>query len=248
MTTGRRSDQQPTDADWQEVRSKEARKHLHTLFVGNITFDTSVEDIHRIFGRYGKIVDVFIPSNPGLRRSKGYGFIRFMYESDAKAALDILDGRRVDGRIITVQIAKSWRQSDSERHPNLPNHNPAAPIPITQNRRDGRKYSTVVVSGGEHTCPEDVRQNVAVGAQRNANITLGSARAKEGNIALPIPATPVTSQQMEINGGRSGVCVNATPNWLVIADNVGVEKKQRELKLTLVAQAINLDVQILHLK
>ncbi|XP_058068839.1 uncharacterized protein LOC131218180 [Magnolia sinica] len=92
--------------EWHQVRPKGTRYQLHNLFAENITYDITAEYLYRIFGRYGKITDTFIPTNPGLNRSRGYGFIRFVYKADAQPALDILNGKRVNGRIIIVQKAK----------------------------------------------------------------------------------------------------------------------------------------------
>ncbi|MGV7959524.1 RNA recognition motif domain-containing protein, partial [Mycobacterium kansasii] len=64
------------------------------------------EDLLRIFGRFRKIRDVYLPWDSGRRRPRGFALIKFMYEQDAKNATDCLNGRRIDGRIITIEKAR----------------------------------------------------------------------------------------------------------------------------------------------
>ncbi|XP_058105446.1 uncharacterized protein LOC131248934 [Magnolia sinica] len=134
------------------------RNNLQTLFAGNITFDTTAADLYRIFERYGKIVDAFIPSNLGLKHSRGYGFIRFMYEADAKAALDILDSKRVDGKIIIVQKAKS--HSNPQPAIQLPTVGPKAAHPASQpSSLKGNRLFIAVVKETKQPGPKPVRRN-----------------------------------------------------------------------------------------
>ncbi|XP_058075824.1 uncharacterized protein LOC131224319 [Magnolia sinica] len=77
-----------------------------SLFVGNISFDTTSKDLWGIFNRYRRLLDVYIPTRPSTRKPWGYGFVRFAYEQDAANAIAILNERRVDGKIINVSWAK----------------------------------------------------------------------------------------------------------------------------------------------
>ncbi|XP_058106950.1 uncharacterized protein LOC131250684 [Magnolia sinica] len=173
----------------------------------------TTEDLYRIFGRYEKIVDAFIPFHPRLRISKGYGFIRFIYETNARAALDILDSKRVDGRIITVQRAKSHHQSVSESHPNQQNCRLATTIPITLNNRDDRKYA-VVVRGTTQTRSLDVRTDAPTNSQHNAVNSLWFARVTN-EISTPAnPTIPAIHQQLDLNSGGLGVCKMPHPTSL----------------------------------
>ncbi|XP_058080708.1 uncharacterized protein LOC131228877 [Magnolia sinica] len=76
------------------------------LFVGNLPFSCSTEDMLKIFQKYGRIAEVFLPFFPSTSKPRGYGFVRFFYEDDARAAMGVLDGQRIDGRQLFVKNAR----------------------------------------------------------------------------------------------------------------------------------------------
>ncbi|XP_058082452.1 RNA-binding protein with serine-rich domain 1 homolog [Magnolia sinica] len=78
-----------------------------TLFVGNLPFNCSTEDLFKIFQRYGRISEVYLPLFPGTSKSRGYAFIRYMYEDDARGAKGVLNGQKIDGRRVFVEEARS---------------------------------------------------------------------------------------------------------------------------------------------
>ncbi|XP_058075782.1 serine/arginine-rich splicing factor SC35-like [Magnolia sinica] len=87
-----------------------------SFFVSNMTFDTSEEDLHRIFGKYGKIPDVSAPWDDMHNCHRGFRFVRFHYVADVYTAIRILHGKRVDGRIITVTLANSKKASSPPKY------------------------------------------------------------------------------------------------------------------------------------
>ncbi|XP_058106539.1 organelle RRM domain-containing protein 6, chloroplastic-like [Magnolia sinica] len=96
---------------WLEVGecAEEIRGILVLRFMqdmANLTFDTSEEDLLRIFGHFGKLRDVFIPWNRQLNHSHGFTFIRFCYEQNAFKAIQCLHGRRIDGKVAHIDWAK----------------------------------------------------------------------------------------------------------------------------------------------
>lgn len=58
------------------------------LFFRNLPYSCTEEELREFAGRYGEIVDVFIPLNP-KRESKGYGFVTFMFPEQAIAAIEV---------------------------------------------------------------------------------------------------------------------------------------------------------------
>ncbi|KAI4307382.1 hypothetical protein L6164_030581 [Bauhinia variegata] len=81
-------------------------RDTYSLLVLNITFRTTADDLHPLFDKYGKVVDVFIPRDRRTGESRGFAFVRYKYADEAQKAVDKLDGRVVDGREIMVQFAK----------------------------------------------------------------------------------------------------------------------------------------------
>ncbi|XP_058068517.1 uncharacterized protein LOC131217595 [Magnolia sinica] len=79
---------------------------LSPFFTANLTFNTTEEDLLRIFGRFGKIRDVFMSWNRQLNRPRGFAFIRFCYEQDVIQAIHCLHERRIDGRVAHIAWVK----------------------------------------------------------------------------------------------------------------------------------------------
>ncbi|XP_073526064.1 uncharacterized protein [Phyllobates terribilis] len=81
-------------------------RDTYSLLVLNITFRTTADDLHPLFDKYGKVVDVFIPRDRRTGESRGFAFVRYKYQDEAQKAVERLDGRVVDGREMMVQFAK----------------------------------------------------------------------------------------------------------------------------------------------
>lgn len=75
------------------------------LFVGNINWNASKEDLENIFGEFGALEEaILIKDENG--RSKGFGFISYVNEEDAKRATAELNGFQIDGRPLFVNEAR----------------------------------------------------------------------------------------------------------------------------------------------
>ena len=74
------------------------------LFVGNLAFAATEQDLEEAFGAYGEIQEAKIILDRETGRSRGFAFVTFASEDEAKAALD-LDGRALAGRDMRVSIA-----------------------------------------------------------------------------------------------------------------------------------------------
>jgi arginine/serine-rich splicing factor 2 len=81
----------------------------YSLLVLNISFRTTPNDLTAMFDKYGEIVDCYIPRNRRNGYSRGFAFVRFRKEEDARKAMEEMDGKELDGRSITVQFAKYGR-------------------------------------------------------------------------------------------------------------------------------------------
>ncbi|XP_069073218.1 cold-inducible RNA-binding protein-like [Pleurodeles waltl] len=80
------------------------------IFVGGLSFDTNEQDLEQQFGKYGAIVEVVVIKDRETQRSRGFGFVTYENQEDAKDALKGMDGKTLDGRQIRVdQAGKSDR-------------------------------------------------------------------------------------------------------------------------------------------
>ncbi len=74
------------------------------LFVGNLPFSMTGDDLKQIFSAYGTVVSANVVVDKYTNRSKGFGFVEFSTDEEAKAAM-ALDGTEQGGRNIAVKEA-----------------------------------------------------------------------------------------------------------------------------------------------
>ncbi|CAB1333533.1 unnamed protein product [Coregonus sp. 'balchen'] len=85
-----------------------------SLFIRNISDESRPEELRREFGRYGPIVDVYIPLDFSTRRPRGFAYIQFEDVRDAEDALHNLDRKWVCGRQIEIQFAQGDRKTPNQ--------------------------------------------------------------------------------------------------------------------------------------
>lgn len=86
---------------------------MTSLKVDNLTYRTSPEALRRVFEKYGRVGDVYIPRDRYTKESRGFAFVRFHDKRDAEDAMDAMDGALLDGRELRVQMARYGRPPDS---------------------------------------------------------------------------------------------------------------------------------------
>ena len=85
------------------------------LFVGNINWNASSEDLQNIFSEYGELEEVVLVKDE-QGRSKGFGFITFVNEADAQTAMKALQNFEIDGRPLFINEARP-KEDSRERKP-----------------------------------------------------------------------------------------------------------------------------------
>ena len=76
------------------------------LYVGNLSFNTSSEQLETIFGEAGTVQSASVVEDRETGRSRGFGFVEMSTKEEAQAAISALDGKDVDGRNLKVNEAK----------------------------------------------------------------------------------------------------------------------------------------------
>lgn len=79
------------------------------VYVGNLSYDLSEEDLKTAFEEYGEVTSAKIVSDRYSGRSKGFGFIEMTSDDEAKAAIEGLSGKELAGRAIVVNEARPRR-------------------------------------------------------------------------------------------------------------------------------------------
>lgn len=76
------------------------------IYVGNISFKASEDDIKGIFSQFGEIETVNLITDAQTGRPKGFGFVEMTTEEDAKKAIEALNGTTFMERTLSVAEAK----------------------------------------------------------------------------------------------------------------------------------------------
>jgi cold-inducible RNA-binding protein len=76
------------------------------LFVGNLSFNTTENDLSDAFAAHGTVVEANLMMDRMSGRPRGFGFVTMSSPEEAQKAIDALNGQQLDGRALTVNIAR----------------------------------------------------------------------------------------------------------------------------------------------
>ena len=88
-------------------------KHDTTVYVGNLPWKTTEDDLLGLFRDYGPVVDVRIIQDPATGRSRGYGFVEFDSAGYVCEAVASLNGMQFQGRPLIISLARPKPARDS---------------------------------------------------------------------------------------------------------------------------------------
>jgi cold-inducible RNA-binding protein len=76
------------------------------LFVGNLSFNTTENDLQDAFAQFGNVSEVNIMMDRMTNRPRGFAFITMSTPEEAKSAIEGMNGKELDGRALTVNEAR----------------------------------------------------------------------------------------------------------------------------------------------
>lgn len=76
------------------------------LYVGNLSFNTSTQDLEEMFAEVGTVESANIIEDRDTGRSRGFGFVEMSSKEECDNAIAAFNGKEVDGRELTVNEAK----------------------------------------------------------------------------------------------------------------------------------------------
>ncbi|MCY0986390.1 MULTISPECIES: RNA recognition motif domain-containing protein [unclassified Nannocystis] len=79
------------------------------LFVGNLSFQTTEEDLQQVFADFGEIAEIRLVLDRDTGRSRGFAFVAMADDEAAKRATESLNGQMLDGRPLRVNEAEERR-------------------------------------------------------------------------------------------------------------------------------------------
>ncbi len=76
------------------------------LYVGNLSYNASQDQLRELFGQAGAIKEITLITDRDTGRSKGFGFVEMETAAEAAKAIEMFNGYELDGRPLTVNIAR----------------------------------------------------------------------------------------------------------------------------------------------
>ncbi len=86
-----------------------------TLYVGNINYQTSEQELEDTFAQFGNVTSVKVIKDKFTGRSKGFGFIDIEDKEGAEKAIAELNGKEVLGR--TIKVSEAYPRKDEDQGP-----------------------------------------------------------------------------------------------------------------------------------
>src|SRR5512140_1968307 len=83
------------------------------LFVGNLSFNTTENDLQDAFAAHGTVVEANLMVDRASGRPRGFGFVTMSTPEEAQAAIAALNGANLDGRALTVNEARPKTEGGS---------------------------------------------------------------------------------------------------------------------------------------
>lgn len=86
------------------------------MYVSNLGFHTSDEDLKQLFESFGMVSSAKVITDRDTGNSRGFGFVEMQSADEANRAMDKLNGKEVEGRTISVSVAREReRRTDNRR-------------------------------------------------------------------------------------------------------------------------------------
>ena len=76
------------------------------IFVGKLSFDTVEKSLNDLFSQFGQVIRTRIMTDQQTKRSRGFGFVEMENDSEAKKAIESLNGQAFEGQNLVVNVAR----------------------------------------------------------------------------------------------------------------------------------------------
>ena len=79
---------------------------MKKIFVGNLSFRATEDEVRSMFAEYGAVDSVSIVTDRDTGQARGFGFVEMSNDAEAKRAIDSLNGKELNGRALNVNEAR----------------------------------------------------------------------------------------------------------------------------------------------
>lgn len=95
---------------FQEQRNEEAEPAVRSdkmkMYIGNLSYNTTSQDLESLFSEHGEVTDVHLPIDRETGRPRGFGFVTMDSKNAMVSAIKAIDGKEIDGRQVRVNEAR----------------------------------------------------------------------------------------------------------------------------------------------
>ena len=85
---------------------------MSSIYVGNLPYNVTEDDLRELFAQHGTVDRVALIMDRMTGRSRGFAFVDMPDDSAAQAAIDALNGTEMEGRSLTVNVARPKAEGD----------------------------------------------------------------------------------------------------------------------------------------
>ncbi|MBI2730569.1 MAG: RNA-binding protein [Sphingobacteriales bacterium] len=86
------------------------------MYVSNLNFQTTDDDLRNLFSQYGNVTSAKVITDRETGRSRGFGFVEMDVVTEGREAMQKLNGKEIEGRAMTVTIAKEREDRGSRNN------------------------------------------------------------------------------------------------------------------------------------
>ena len=91
------------------MAKKGIQRMAKNIYVGNLPFSTSNEDLNELFAAFGEVTSAKVIRDKFTDRSRGFGFVEMENDEEADKAIAELNGNEIEGRALKIDEAKPRR-------------------------------------------------------------------------------------------------------------------------------------------
>jgi RNA recognition motif-containing protein len=84
------------------------------IYVGNLSFDTSEDELRNAFASYGAVTSARVATDRETGRARGFGFVEMSSDAEAQAAIRGLNGSNLQGRALNVNEARPREERSNQ--------------------------------------------------------------------------------------------------------------------------------------
>lgn len=89
-----------------------SEEQKNKMYVGNLSYSVNDDGLKQMFAEFGEVTEAKVIVDKFSGRSKGFGFVTMSDDATAEKAIEAMNGKEIDGRALTVNVARPMVRDD----------------------------------------------------------------------------------------------------------------------------------------